>query len=104
MLDQVIALAGKLHGGQVDKSGRPYLGHLERVAETVRASGGNWAQEMAAWLHDSLEDTHATAPYLAGAGVPGVVVSIVEALTHWNKEPNEQVPGRASGRSLWRSW
>lgn len=87
-LDEVIALASSLHGGQVDKSGRPYLGHLERVAETVRHSGGNWVQEMAAWLHDSIEDTDATMDTLLAQGVPALVVSVVLALTHPKNESN----------------
>lgn len=88
-LDEVVALASRLHGGQMDKSGRPYLGHLERTAEMVRRSGGNWVQEMAAWLHDSVEDTEATMSVLLACGVPRSVVDIVMVLTHVKGEPNE---------------
>lgn len=87
-LDEVIKLATALHAGQLDKSGRPYVGHLERVADMVRHSGGNWVQEQAAWLHDSIEDTLATYEYLLGKGVPDVVVRIVDRLTHLPNELN----------------
>lgn len=88
-LEGAIALATKLHAGQVDKSGRPYMGHLERVAEMVRRSGGNWVQEMAAWLHDSLEDTEATEDLLWKMGVPRMVIELVVCMTHDKSVPNE---------------
>jgi (p)ppGpp synthase/HD superfamily hydrolase len=77
-----IELANEYHAGQIDKSGRPYLGHLERTATKVRFSGGTWVQEAAAWLHDSLEDTEATAAALLKAGIPMGVMKIVKAMTH----------------------
>ena len=106
-LNQIIRLATTLHAGQSDKSGRPYIGHAERVADMVRNSGGTWVQEQAAWLHDTIEDTQATAQYLLGRGVPGAVVNIVEALTHDKNEPNIEywqrivrTPAGASGKAL----
>lgn len=48
---------------------------------------GTWVQEAAAWLHNSLEDTIAT-PELLLVHVPAVVVRIVEAMTHYQNEPN----------------
>lgn len=87
-LDEAIALASTMHAGQLDKGGRPYLGHLERVANMVRLSGGDWVQEMAAWLHDSIEDTGATGAQLLAAGIPGIVLNIVLAMTHPEGEPN----------------
>ena len=41
-------IATELHAGQKDKAGFPYILHPQRVAEMVRLSGGNWAQEAAA--------------------------------------------------------
>lgn len=81
-VEDAIALANELHAGQLDKSGRPYAGHLERVARKVRFSGGTWVHEAAAWLHDSIEDTFADADYLLRRGVPQTVVDIVVTLTH----------------------
>lgn len=88
-LEGVIALAAELHAGQMDKGGYPYLGHLERVAEMVRRSGGTWVQEQAAWLHDSIEDTFATAEYLLGRGVAASVVRLVVVVTHEKGVSNE---------------
>jgi (p)ppGpp synthase/HD superfamily hydrolase len=87
-LNKVIRLAANLHAGQTDKSGRPYLGHAERVANMVRNSGGTWVQEQAAWLHDAIEDTEATPQFLLDKGIPSTVVDIIRAMTHGNNEPN----------------
>lgn len=46
------ALARWMHRDQIDKSGRPYVEHLERVASMVSDEA-----KPAAWLHDILEDT-----------------------------------------------
>lgn len=46
-------LARRAHAEQVDKAGRPYFEHLERVAGDVGASP---LAQAVAWLHDLLED------------------------------------------------
>ncbi len=89
VVELAIRLATKYHAGQADKSGRPYLGHLERTATKVRYAGGTWVQESAAWLHDILEDTEATAWDLGKAGIPGSVLLIVDVMTHRRGIPNE---------------
>ena len=88
-LDDIVVIANRLHGGQLDKSGRPYIGHCQRVAEKVGDSGGDWTQTMAAWLHDSIEDTHVTDHTLLLMGVPQVVVDIVVAMTHPKGQSNQ---------------
>jgi (p)ppGpp synthase/HD superfamily hydrolase len=58
-------LAKKLHEGMTDKYGNPYFEHLERVADRVRDMEYNMVDEtseinlylVAAYLHDSVEDT-----------------------------------------------
>ena len=51
-------LAATAHRGQVDKAGRPYIGHPERVAGHLL---NPTAQEsVVAWLHDVVEDTDVT--------------------------------------------
>ena len=58
-------LAKKLHEGMTDKYGNPYFYHLERVANRVREMEYNMVDEtseinlylVAAYLHDSVEDT-----------------------------------------------
>lgn len=51
------ALARTAHHGQVDKSGKPYINHPERVA--ARCAPDELAIAVA-WLHDVAEDTAVT--------------------------------------------
>lgn len=44
------------HAGQMYGQ-RPYTFHLQMVVDTVRAHGGTTEQVVAAWLHDTEEDT-----------------------------------------------
>lgn len=76
-------LAARLHAGQTDKAGAPYITHLARVACILQR---RWpdatADEIAAaWLHDCLEDTGATEASLLEAGVSPETVRIVRAVT-----------------------
>lgn len=75
-------LAARLHDGQVDKAGRPYIEHLTRVLLRVQAAGGDTIQQIAALLHDCIEDGHATADELVRiAGVPKEALELVTVLT-----------------------
>lgn len=76
-LNTAIAIAAKAHEGQVDKGGAPYILHPLRVMLDVE---GEHAQ-MAAVLHDVLEDTDVTAADLAAAGIPLPVIDAVIRLT-----------------------
>lgn len=80
-------LAALLHAGQVDKAGRPYLGHLQRVAARVLACKGGDSALIAAYLHDAIEDGKATAGQLEDAGVPGRALEIVQLLTRKPSQP-----------------
>lgn len=76
-------LAMRLHAGQHDRNGVPYIKHPEAVAAYVRQ---RWAdatdQELAAaWLHDALEDTDATPESLLAAGIALETVAIVREVT-----------------------
>jgi (p)ppGpp synthase/HD superfamily hydrolase len=74
-------LAERLHAGQVDKAGKPYIGHLVRVMLRVQAAGGDLDQQIAALLHDSIEDGQSNSIYLLMSGVPLGAVCLVENLT-----------------------
>lgn len=76
-LNIAIAIAARAHMGQVDRGGAPYILHPMRVMLDVE---GEHAQ-MAAVLHDVLEDTDVTAKDLADAGIPEPVIAAVIALT-----------------------
>ena len=54
-------LARWMHRSQVDKCGRPYVEHLERVAAAVSDEA-----KAAAWLHDVCEDTPMSRESLLG--------------------------------------
>ena len=75
-------LASRLHKGQTDKAGQPYIEHLTRVFLRVQYEGGGANQQIAALLHDCIEDGHTTAEDLVcAAGVPQNAVDLVVTLT-----------------------
>lgn len=53
-LDKAYALADRVHYRQLDKAGRPYIEHCERVAGRVV---GNYTKALAL-LHDTIEDDY----------------------------------------------
>jgi len=75
----VDALAAQAHAGQTDKTGVPYVEHVRAVAAGVAPFGTGL--QMAALLHDVLEDTELTADDLLRAGVPSAVVATVRRVT-----------------------
>lgn len=79
--------ASNAHLGQVDKIGKPYMEHVERVARMVEAAGGSATQIAAAWLHDVVEDTGVTLEEVQGWGTRREVLAIVDALTRRPDEP-----------------
>lgn len=95
-LEDAIAIATAAHDGQVDKSGRPYIGHPLRVMASVE---GEHAQ-MAAVLHDVIEDTAVTAADLTARGCPTVVVDAVVALSHLPGEPQDVYLRRVAANPL----
>jgi (p)ppGpp synthase/HD superfamily hydrolase len=72
-------LARRYHAGQVDQVGAPYIDHPAAVAGMLSGTSELWCG--AAWLHDVLEHTDATAEELRAAGVPAEVVRLVEVVT-----------------------
>ncbi|MEU5690497.1 HD domain-containing protein [Actinosynnema sp. NPDC020468] len=84
-VENAVLIAREAHRGQVDKSGKPYIGHPLRVMARVV---GDHAR-MAAVLHDVVEDTPVTAADLLAAGCPPEVVATVVALSHLDGEPQE---------------
>ncbi|MEU8223009.1 HD domain-containing protein [Kribbella sp. NPDC048915] len=79
-------LAAAVHREQVDKSGDPYVLHVRGAAEIARRNGADEHQQIAALLHDSVEDTDCTLTQLTDLGVPSEVVELVDALT---RRPDE---------------
>ncbi len=85
VLDDAIRIARAAHAGQVDKSGKPYIDHPLRVLARVKGAHA----QMAAVLHDVIEDTSVTAADLRDSGCPEDVVVAVIALS---KVPGEAMP------------
>jgi (p)ppGpp synthase/HD superfamily hydrolase len=73
------AIASAAHASQVDKAGMPYVGHVRRVASYVDPT--NTDAEVAALLHDVIEDAGITAADLADRGIPVAAIQAVELLT-----------------------
>ena len=76
-LSDAIALAAVAHGGELDKSGHPYITHPIRVMFLCERYG--LLAQMAAVLHDVVENTWVTLELLATMGFPA---EVVEAVTH----------------------
>ena len=74
-------IAEAAHTGQVDRAGNPYFGHIERVAQAVKAAGGSETQVVAAYLHDVIEDTDKTSAELLDAGVSTAALTLIAILT-----------------------
>jgi hypothetical protein len=72
-------LAQQLHAGQVDKAGKPYVGHLARVQSRLHDQPDHI--QIAAALHDSIEVQGLTATALMAHGVPPESIRIVEMLS-----------------------
>nr|WP_042194306.1 HD domain-containing protein [Kibdelosporangium sp. MJ126-NF4]CEL21235.1 Guanosine-3',5'-bis(Diphosphate) 3'-pyrophosphohydrolase [Kibdelosporangium sp. MJ126-NF4]CTQ96198.1 Guanosine-3',5'-bis(Diphosphate) 3'-pyrophosphohydrolase (EC 3.1.7.2) [Kibdelosporangium sp. MJ126-NF4] len=85
VLDDAIRIARDAHAGQVDKSGKPYIDHPLRVLARVKGAHA----QMAAVLHDVIEDTPVTADDLRAQGCPENVVTAVVALS---KVKDEAMP------------
>jgi (p)ppGpp synthase/HD superfamily hydrolase len=81
-LDEAIQVARRAHEGQLDKSGRPYIGHPLRVMGKLRGEH----ERMAAVLHDVVEDTSVTLADLEAAGCPDEVLAAVAAIS---RQPGE---------------
>ncbi|MEV0093853.1 HD domain-containing protein [Streptomyces sp. NPDC050738] len=79
-VEEVDALVGTAHAGQVDKIEVPYVDHVRAVAAGLVPFGPEL--EMAGLLHDIVEDTDWTAERLRSSGIPDRVVEIVEAVTN----------------------
>ncbi len=50
------ALAERMHEGQLDKAGQPYITHPMRVASRLKSPEA----QVVGWLHDTVEDTGLT--------------------------------------------
>lgn len=84
LLDAV-TLAAKLHDGQRDKAGEPYIAHVVRVMLRLPPNATDH-EKMAALLHDAVEDVPGAIDAMGEAGVPIDVMAMVIALTRVDGE------------------
>lgn len=79
LIQKARVLATRVHAGQMDKGGQPYIEHPLRVAEGVGGDGRDAV--IAALLHDVIEDGGITASELRAQGFPEAAVQAVEIVT-----------------------
>src|SRR5690606_16788407 len=82
VLDAAIALACRVHSGQLDKAGKPYILHPLRLMLQFE----DMDSQLAAVLHDVIEDGSISLDELRGIGLPETVVAAIDCLT---KRPGE---------------
>lgn len=82
MLENAILFATKAHKGQTDKGGKPYIFHSFRVMLSCEKQ----EEQIAAVLHDVLEDTDSTKEDLQKAGFSEEIIKAVVCLTKQKKE------------------
>jgi (p)ppGpp synthase/HD superfamily hydrolase len=82
-LDVAIAFACKVHAGQVDKSGQPYILHPLRLMLKFEDED----ERIVSVLHDVVEDGYVSFNELRGLGL---CESIIEAIDCLSKRPGER--------------
>jgi (p)ppGpp synthase/HD superfamily hydrolase len=78
LLEKALEIALRVHAGQKQKDGSPYILHPLRVMARVHTD----EERMAAVLHDVVEDSAVTIEDLRVAGFPEHVLETVRLLTH----------------------
>ena len=91
-IERAIEIAATAHAGQRDKAGQPYIFHPLRVM--LRVDGAH--EQMAAVLHDVVEDTSVTLDNLAQEGFPSEVLRAIAALTKLPGETLLEAAARAA--------
>ncbi|WP_312843093.1 HD domain-containing protein [Diaphorobacter nitroreducens] len=91
-IERAIEIAATAHAGQRDKAGQPYILHPLRVM--LRVDGEH--EQMAAVLHDVVEDTSITIDDLAQEGFPIEVLRAIAALTKLPGETRLEAAARAA--------
>lgn len=79
-LEDTLIFATIAHRGQVDKAGKPYILHPLRVMNNLGLNAP-LEHQMAALLHDTMEDCGVTRERLEKQGFPESVIVAVEHLT-----------------------
>lgn len=91
-LERAIEIAARAHAGQTDKAGSPYILHPLKVMLRVNTSD----EQMAAVLHDVVEDTAVTLDDLRSEDFSEEVIAAVDALTKRDGETRIDAAKRAA--------
>lgn len=83
IIDAAIALACRVHAGQVDKSGKPYILHPLRLMLKFDDEDA----QVVSVLHDVVEDSDATLEDLRALGISEDAIEAIDCLS---KRPGEQ--------------
>jgi len=86
LLETAIRLAAKVHKGQVDRFGKPYVLHVMRVM----MRGHDFEEQVLGALHDVLERSQLTMEDLAKKGFPPRVLKAMDHITRREGETYEQ--------------
>jgi predicted kinase len=99
-LEEAIALAARAHRGQRYSSpeAEPYIFHPLRVMLSL----ADPADQIAAVLHDAIEDTDLELRDLAEAGYPAQIVAAVDSLSHRAAESYEDYINRVATNEIAR--
>ena len=91
------ALAAKMHEGQTDKAGLPYITHPERVAARLASPEA----QVVGWLHDTVEDTGLTLSEVEARFGAGTAAA-VDAISRREGEPWEDYIQRVKAEPVAR--
>lgn len=86
LLETAIRLAAKVHKGQTDRFGKPYILHVMRVM----MRGQDFNEQVLGALHDVLERSDLTLMDIEKKGFPASVLKALEAITRRPDETYEQ--------------
>ena len=95
-VEKAIKLALKIHTGQVDKAGKPYILHPLRLM--LKFSSDD--EMITALMHDVVEDGGITLADLENLGFSKNVVSAIDCLTKRDNESYEAFINRINQNSL----
>jgi (p)ppGpp synthase/HD superfamily hydrolase len=98
-LERAIAIAAAAHTGQLDKGGQPYILHPLRVMMRCTTLD----EQIAAVLHDVVEDSDTTLDDLVAEGFSPDVIEAVDALTKRPGETRIQAAHRAAAHPVARA-
>jgi (p)ppGpp synthase/HD superfamily hydrolase len=98
-LDKAIQLAARIHAGQKDRYGRPYILHPLRVMMKVKTE----QEKIVAILHDVIEDSDLELKDLSDEGFSSEVVTAIDCLSKRDGEEYQDYIKRVVQNQLART-